>query len=89
MPWKPKPAIAIEREKHELQMKLLKVNSELRLKQLYCQKLEILLHQRCNRIDELFHQLELAWQRNRKLEAEVAGLTAASPDNSKLIARAS
>jgi septation ring formation regulator EzrA len=78
---KPKPAIALEREKHELQMWLLKVNAELRLKTIYCEKLEYLLHQRHERIDQLFAQLERAYTVNRRLEQEcehLAGLVAAN-----------
>jgi hypothetical protein len=70
MPWKPKPAITLEREKHELQMRLLKVNTELRLKCIYAERLECLLRQRNKRIDQLFGLLEQARITNHRLERE-------------------
>ena len=43
-----------------LQLKLLRVNSALRLKTVYAERLEYLLHERSERIDELNGKLEQA-----------------------------
>jgi hypothetical protein len=46
MPWKPKPATDLQREIDTLAIKLLRANSALRLKTLYCERLEYLLRER-------------------------------------------
>ena len=76
MPWKQHSVSDWEREKHQLQMKLLQTNSALRLKTLYAERLEHLVCERNKRIDTLYSQLQSAWQRNRKLEAEAEHLAA-------------
>jgi hypothetical protein len=43
MPWTPKPISQLERQIETLQIKLLRANSELRLKTVYAQRLEFLL----------------------------------------------
>jgi hypothetical protein len=48
MPWPRRAnidALKLRRDNHELPLKLLRANSELRTKQLYAQRLEFLLHQ--------------------------------------------
>ena len=87
-PRKPTPAeLELQRKIHTLQVTLLRTNAELRTKVIYAERLEIALHQRCERID----QLERAHSVNRRLEAECEHLAqlVASPDNARLIARAS
>ena len=73
MPRPHKPTIyeiELQRKIHELQTKLLRTNSELRLKVLYAQRLEYLVHQRCERIDQQFGLLERARRQNIKLDEE-------------------
>jgi septation ring formation regulator EzrA len=75
--------LELSRKIDSLSTKLLQANATLRLKVLYCEKLEYLLHQRHERIDKLFALLEQARQRNMKLEAEcehLAALIAAPTD---------
>jgi hypothetical protein len=70
MPWKPAALNDLERKIHALQVKLLQTNSALKLKTDYCERLEFLLRQRNQRVDQLFAQLERACTANRRLEAE-------------------
>ena len=53
MPWKPAALSDLERENHALQMAVLKLRRELTNKQQYAGRLEVLLHERMERIDEL------------------------------------
>ena len=79
MPWKPATTTDLERKIHTLQVKLLQNNSALKLKTDYCERLEFLLRQRNQRVDQLFARLEQAQTANRRLEAEcehLAGLIA-------------
>ena len=52
MPWKPAALSDLERENHALQMAVLKLRRELTNKQQYAGRLEVLLHERMERIDE-------------------------------------
>jgi len=51
-------------------MRLLRANSELAAKQQYAERLEFLLRERMQRIDELTGRLETARATNHKLEQE-------------------
>jgi hypothetical protein len=57
MPWPPRRSsiteVQLQREVEVLGLKLLKANSELRIKTLYAERLEYLLRERLTRIDEL------------------------------------
>jgi hypothetical protein len=89
MPWKQHSVSDWERKVHELQMKLLAANAQLRLKTIYAERLEVLIHERCNRIDALFHQLELAHAANHKLKLEcerLAHIITASPHPARITA---
>ena len=74
MPWPPRRSSITEaelrRECELLQLKLLRVNSALRLKTLYAERLEFLLHERLTKIDELTGRLEQARSVNQRLEQE-------------------
>jgi hypothetical protein len=74
MPWPPRRSsraeLELQREVTTLGLKFLKANSELRTKTIYCQRLEFLLHQRTETIDELYGRLEQARAANQKLEQE-------------------
>jgi hypothetical protein len=70
MPWKPKALSDLERQNHTLALRLLKANAELRTKTLYAQRLEFLLHQRSERIDELNGKLEQSREQVRRLGLE-------------------
>ena len=76
MPWKPAASTELERKIHTLQVKLLQTNSALKLKTDYCERLEFLLRQRNQRVDQLFARLEQAYTTNRRLEAECEHLAA-------------
>jgi predicted nucleic acid-binding Zn-ribbon protein len=71
MPWPPRrPSsheLQLQRECEVLQLKLLKANSELRTKTVYAQRLEYLVHERSERVDELNAKLE---QSRAKLDEE-------------------
>ena len=62
--------LQLQRECEVLQLKLLRTNAELRTKQIYCQRLEFLLHQRSERIDELNGKLEQSREQIRRLDQE-------------------
>jgi hypothetical protein len=86
MPRPHKPSayeIELQRKIDTLSTKLLQVNAAMRLKVLYAERLEIALHQRNERIDQLFAQLQSAWQQNRKLEAECEHLAQLIAGNSR------
>ena len=75
MPWTPKPISQLERQIETLQIKLLRANSELRLKTVYAQRLEFLLQHRMATIDELVAKRQARAQ-NKRLEAEADHLAA-------------
>jgi hypothetical protein len=68
MSWKPAATNDLQRQVDTLAIKLLRANSELRLKTVYCQRLEFPLHQRLETIDALNAKLEQAREQNRRLE---------------------
>ena len=71
MPHRPSSSeLQLQREIDTLGIKLLRANAALRLKTIYAERLEHLLHQRQERIDQLFGLLEQARTINHKLEAE-------------------
>jgi len=53
MPWSPHRPTELERKVETLSLKLLRANAALCQKQIYCERLEFLLHQRSEKIDEL------------------------------------
>jgi len=57
MSWKPAAVSDLQKQVETLSIRLLRANSELQLKQIYCERLEYLLHQRCEMIDELAAKL--------------------------------
>src|SRR6516164_6070592 len=93
MPWPPRrPSsheLQLQRECEVLQLKLLKANSELRLKTLYAERLEYLVHERSERVDELNAKLEQYRQQVRRLGLENEILTAmiAAPPRSDFAAQ--
>ena len=74
MPWPRRRSSLIEvqlkRENDALALKLLRANSELATKTRYASRLEFLLRQRLERIDELTAQVDQVRMQNRKLDAE-------------------
>ena len=62
--------LELQKEVTTLQLKLLRTNAELRTKQIYAQRLEFLLQQRSEKIDELHGQLEQSRERIRRLGLE-------------------
>ena len=77
MPRPHKPTIyeiQLQREIHTLQVKLLQANATLRLKATYCERLECLVQQRNQRVDQLFGLLEQARRQNMQLEREAEHL---------------
>ena len=74
MPWPPRRCSAheleLQREVTTLQLKLLKVNRALALKTVYAQRLEFLVQQRSQRIDELNGKLEQSRQQVRRLDLQ-------------------
>jgi hypothetical protein len=80
MPWSPRRSstseVQLQREVTTLQLKLLKANAALRLKTLYAERLEYLLHERSERIDELIAQVDQLRHSNKKLGLENEILTA-------------
>ena len=60
----------LQRQNATLALKLLKANAALRLKTVYCERLEILLHQRLETIDALNGKLEQARAANHRLDQE-------------------
>ena len=81
-------ALKLQRENATLAIKLLKVNSELRIKQIYCERLEYLLRQRAETIDELNGKLEQSREQVRRLGLEnevLAAMIAAPPVNASIL----
>jgi chromosome segregation ATPase len=76
MPWRPAAFSDLEREKHQLQMAVLKLRRELETKQQYAGRLEVLLHQRSERIDELTGVIDSLRLKNRLLGQENGHLAA-------------
>jgi hypothetical protein len=76
MPWKLKAHSDLQRQVDTLAIKLLRANSELRSKTVYCQRLEFLLHQRTERIDQLTGVIDQLRSANQKLGLENDCLTA-------------
>jgi hypothetical protein len=74
MPWPPRrPSsheLQLQRECEVLQLKLLKANSELRTKTVYAQRLEYLVHERSERVDELNAKLEQSREQVRRLDLQ-------------------
>jgi hypothetical protein len=69
--------------------KLLKANAELRMKIVYCERLELALHQRNEMIDALHGRIDQLRQRNKQLESEadhLATLIAAPPVDAAMLA---
>jgi hypothetical protein len=69
-------AAKLQREVETLSVKLLKANSELRTKTVYAQRLEYLVHERSERVDELSAKLEQSREQVRRLGLENEVLTA-------------
>ena len=68
---KPSPAeLKLKRENDVLALKLCRLNYEFSNKQDYTNKLEVLLRERLQRIDELNGKLEQARAQNRRLDEE-------------------
>ena len=78
MPWPPRRSsiteVQLQREVEVLGLKLLKANSELRIKTLYAERLEYLLRERLTRIDELTAQVDQLRCRNKQLDAATEAL---------------
>ena len=78
MPWPPRRSsiteVQLQREVEVLGLKLLKANSELRIKTLYAERLEYLLRERLTRIDELTAQVDQLRHRNKQLDREAEHL---------------
>ena len=93
MPWPPRrPSsheLQLQRECEVLQLKLLRVNSALRLKTVYAERLEYLLHERSERIDELNGKLEQSRQQVQRLGLEnqlLIEMIAAPPVHAAMLA---
>ena len=59
-----------------LQLRLLKVNAELKIKSVYAGRLEALLRMRTEKIDELTAQVDQLRMQNRRLDEEAEHLAA-------------
>ena len=74
MPWPPRrPSsheLQLQRECEVLQLKLLKANSELRTKTVYARRLEYLVHERSERVDELNAKLQQSREQVRRLDLQ-------------------
>jgi len=79
----------LERASHELALKLLRANAALRLKQLHVEKLEILVRERSERIDQLNSELEQSRAQVRRLDLQneilVAMIAAPPPHDPALL----
>jgi len=76
MPWSPHRPSELERKVETLSLKLLQANAALGLKTVYAERLEYLLHQRSERIDELTGVIDSLRSANQKLGLENHCLTA-------------
>jgi hypothetical protein len=63
-------AVKLQREVEALAIKLLKANAELRMKTIYASRLEVLVQERCERVDELSAKLEQSRAHIKKLDQE-------------------
>ena len=70
MPWKPHPVSQLERDNGQLRTTICCLRRELENKTGAVGRLEVLLHDRLNRIDELNAQVDRLRQQNRQLDAE-------------------
>jgi len=81
--WKSRPDIAqLEQAIDQLRTELIRMRRQLSGKAGYAAKLELVLHQRTEQIDQLHHRIDTLRAANRKLEAEAehyAALLAAPP----------
>ena len=68
--------LLLKRENDALALKLCRLQSELTSKQHYAERLEYLLHQRMERIDQLTAQVDQLRHQNKKLDAEAEHLAA-------------
>jgi hypothetical protein len=74
MPWKPKPVTDLQRQLNAAQLKLLKANAELEHKTQCVSRLEILVAERSERIDELANTIATLRDQNRRLNDEAERL---------------
>jgi predicted RNase H-like nuclease (RuvC/YqgF family) len=82
MPWKLKPTSNLERENDCLRTTIVCLRRELENKQGAVGRLELLLHERLNKIDELNGKLEQSREQVRRLGLEnelLAAMVAAPP----------
>jgi hypothetical protein len=68
------PVSDLQRQLNATRLKLLRANDELRTKQIYCERLEHLLHQRTEMVDALHGRIDQLREQNRKLDAEAERL---------------
>ena len=78
----------LQKENDGLRTEIVKLRHELTNKQGYAERLEVLLHERMERIDDLNGKLEQAREHNKRLKAEAEHLAAivAAPRPSMLLA---
>ena len=62
--------IELQRKVETLSLKLLRANAALRLKTVYCERLEYLMRERSERIDELNAKLDQLREQNKRLDQE-------------------
>jgi hypothetical protein len=62
--------LELQKEITTLQLRLLRANSELRTKTVYAQRLEYLVHERSERVDELNAKLQQTREQVRRLDQE-------------------
>jgi len=70
MPWKPAASSDLQRQNDGLRSELIKLRRELMIKTQYAERLEFLLRERMERIDELTATVDQLRERNKRLEAE-------------------
>jgi len=70
MPWSPHRPSELERKVETLSLRLLQANAALRSKEIYCQRLEHLVSERCAMIDALHSRIDQLRSANQKLEQE-------------------
>jgi len=75
MPWKAKPVSILQRENDNLKTTICLLRRELENRQGAVGRLELLVHERTARIDELTGKLEQARAQNQRLDAECEHLT--------------
>ena len=82
MRWKPRRISPLEDERDQLRMDIIRLRHELETKQGAVGRLEVLVRQRSNRIDELNGKVEQLRHQNRQLDQEnesLAELVRSSP----------